>query len=30
MSIEDVRIEVSEEDLSLKVRFGFKHPQLEG
>ena len=30
MSIEDVRIEVSEQDLSLKVRFGFKHPQLEG
>jgi hypothetical protein len=30
MGIDDVRIEVSEEDLSLKVKFGFSQKQLEG
>ena len=30
MSVEDVRIEVSESDLSLKVRFGFNRKQLKG
>ena len=30
MSVEDVRIEVSQSDLSLKVRFGFNQKQLKG
>ena len=30
MGIDDVRIEVNENDLQLKVRFAFEQPQLPG
>jgi hypothetical protein len=30
MGIDDVRIEVSESSMTLKVKFGFEQPQLKG